>query len=153
MTVLPRPHDFEISGSALHLLHRAGQVVEQLFEKNLGGDLTARQFIVLAVIAESAQPSQASLCARTGIDRSTMADIVARLAQRGLLVRERAPYDARMYEIRLTDIGKETLAQALPAAREVDKLLLGTLTPSQRDGFETGLKRVVGIADATDVAA
>lgn len=144
---------YEISGSTLHLLHRAGQVVEVLFEKSLGLDLTARQLIVLAVVSESANPSQASLCSRTGIDRSTMADIVARLAARGLLTRERAPYDARMYEIHLTSLGKDTLAKALPVAREVDAMLLGSLSIAEREGFEAGLRKIATHVNLADQAA
>ncbi|MFZ1102753.1 MAG: helix-turn-helix domain-containing protein, partial [Hyphomicrobiaceae bacterium] len=40
---------------------------------------------------------------RTGIDRSTLADIVRRLTRKGLLQRCRTNEDARAYAVRLTD--------------------------------------------------
>jgi DNA-binding MarR family transcriptional regulator len=71
--------------SALHLLHRAGQVADELFATRLGSsDITPRQHLVLATVAACKEPSQTRLVEKTGIDRSTLADIVRRLVERGL---------------------------------------------------------------------
>lgn len=151
MTGSHRP--FDISARTLHLLHRAGQVVEVLFEKRLDLELTARQFIVLAVVADSSHPSQASLCNRTGIDRSTMADIVGRLVQRGLLSRTRAQYDARMYEIQVTAAGRDVLNKAMPVADEVDELLLGAFTEAEKAALTMALKRMTAVMEGAEEAA
>ena len=71
--------------SALHLLHRAGQCADELFASQIKeSDLTPRQFVVLMAVAGSEEPSQTTLVQKTGIDRSTIADIVRRLVERGL---------------------------------------------------------------------
>ncbi|MGE0022289.1 MAG: MarR family transcriptional regulator, partial [Hyphomicrobium sp.] len=63
--------------SALHLLHRAGQCADEMFAVSVGeAGLTPRQYAVMAAIAKSDEPSQTTLVEATGIDRSTMADIV-----------------------------------------------------------------------------
>lgn len=134
--------------SALHLLHRAGQCADELFAINVGDSgLTPRQFAVMKAISNSEEPSQTDLVDRTGIDRSTMADIVRRLTSRGLVQRRRTRRDARMYAVRLTDRGEGALKLAEPAARNTDERILSALTPSQRDSFIRSLSRIVAAID------
>lgn len=134
--------------SALHLLHRAGQCADELFAINAGGaEVTPRQFAVLKAIAASEEPSQTVLVEKTGIDRSTMADIVRRLAQKGLAQRRRTRRDARMYAVRLTPRGTAALKLAEPAARSTDERILGSLSPAQRESFLKALSRIVAAID------
>jgi DNA-binding MarR family transcriptional regulator len=130
--------------SALHLLHRAGQCADEMFAVSVGEvGLTPRQFAVMTAIANSDEPSQTTLVERTGIDRSTMADIVRRLTSRGLVQRRRTRRDARRYAVRLTDKGEAALRMAEPAARSTDEKILGALAPTQRDAFLRSLSRIV----------
>jgi DNA-binding MarR family transcriptional regulator len=130
--------------SALHLLHRAGQCADEMFAGSMGeAGLTPRQFAVMSAIAESEEPSQTTLVERTGIDRSTMADIVRRLTSRGLVQRRRTRRDARRYAVRLTDKGEGALRLAEPAARSTDERILAALAPTQRDAFLRSLSRIV----------
>jgi DNA-binding MarR family transcriptional regulator len=130
--------------SALHLLHRAGQCADEMFAFTVGEvGLTPRQYAVMAAIAESDEPSQTTLVERTGIDRSTMADIVRRLTSRGLVQRRRTRRDARRYAVRLTDKGEGALRLAEPAARSTDERLLSALPATQRDAFLRSLARIV----------
>jgi DNA-binding MarR family transcriptional regulator len=130
--------------SAIHLLHRAGQCADELFALNVGdAELTPRQFAVLRAIADSEEPSQTTLVEKTGIDRSTMADIVRRLNSKGLLQRRRTRRDARMYAVRLTDRGIAALKLAEPAARSTDERILASLAPTQREAFLRSLSRIV----------
>jgi DNA-binding MarR family transcriptional regulator len=130
--------------SAIHLLHRAGQCADELFALNVGGsELTPRQFAVLRAIADSDEPSQTTLVEKTGIDRSTMADIVRRLHSKGLLQRRRTRRDARMYAVRLTDKGLASLKLAEPAARSTDERILASLPATQRETFLRSLSRIV----------
>jgi len=86
----------QLNRSAMHLLHRAGQCAADIFalEARASG-LTPRQFAVLMVVAEEEGLTQTDLVERTGIDRSTLADIVGRLLSHGLIQRRRAKEDAR----------------------------------------------------------
>jgi DNA-binding MarR family transcriptional regulator len=130
--------------SALHLLHRAGQCADELFAFSVGEvGLTPRQFAVMLAIQSSDEPSQTTLVERTGIDRSTMADIVRRLTSRGLVQRRRTRRDARRYAVRLTEKGESALRLAEPAARTTDERLLAALSPTQRDTFLRSLSRIV----------
>src|SRR5262245_53200620 len=130
--------------SAIHLLHRAGQCADELFAVNVGDtDLTPRQFAVMKAITSSEDPSQTTLVELTGIDRSTMADIVRRLIAKGLVQRRRTRRDARMYAVRLTEKGLAALRVAEPAARSTDERILSSLPPTQREAFLKSLSRIV----------
>jgi DNA-binding MarR family transcriptional regulator len=133
-----------VSTSTTHLLHRAGQLAEDLFARSIGEiGITARQFVVLSVVDTLDDPSQTALCEISGIDRSTLADIVRRLVSRGLLSRRRTRQDARMYAVRITPEGKNVLQRAMPIAAKVDEALVESLSPEQREQFSAYLQKVV----------
>ncbi len=137
------------SNSALHLLHRAGQCADELFAINVASnDLTPRQYAVLKAVAANKNPSQTLLVEKTGIDRSTLADIVRRLEARGLLARQRTESDARKYAIRLTDSGKTALLSAEPAVRTTNERLLAALSDEERAIFLTALDRMINASNS-----
>lgn len=107
------------------------------------GELTPRQFAVLVTVSLNEGLSQTNLVERTGIDRSTLADIVRRMLKKGLLQRRRTKEDARAYAVKLTDEGWRMLKAAEPMARRVDEKLLSVLPPAQRDRFLQDLATIV----------
>jgi DNA-binding MarR family transcriptional regulator len=129
--------------SPLHLLHRASQCGTDLFQGVLSGDLTPRQFIILQTVARQEGLSQTQLVERTGIDRSTLADVIRRMLRKGLLQRRRTRDDARAYSVKLTEDGWRTLRQAEPLARRVDESILAALSSSDRDRFVNWLRQIV----------
>ena len=101
----------QLDHSPIHLLHRAGQCAGDIFHAEMkDGDLTPRQLAVLLTVAHDEGLSQTGLVEYTGIDRSTLADIVRRLQTKGLLKRRRTKADARAYAVKLTDEGRRALA-------------------------------------------
>lgn len=129
---------------AFHLLHRAGQRAAEVFAiKSDHKELTPRQYAVMAAIADSKLPSQTDLVALTGIDRSTLADIVRRLVDRGLVHRKRTKHDARAYQLALTEKGQVELGSAVNAARDTDEALLSALSAQEREMFLTALSKIV----------
>lgn len=128
----------------VHLLHRASQFADALFERQArNASLTARQLVVLDAIAALDDPSQTDICKYCGIDRSTLADIVRRLVERGLLVRKRTKQDARMYAVRLSASGRHMVDAAVPGAIETNDTLLAALPVSQRSSFVSSLQKIV----------
>jgi DNA-binding MarR family transcriptional regulator len=128
---------------ASHLLHNASQRADGLFAKEVGNvDITPRQFVLLAAAAELDDPSQTDLVEATGIDRSTLADLVRRLVNKGLLQRRRSRDDARAYVVRLTSEGERVLKSARPKAMKADAALLARLSADQRAALLDVLKVV-----------
>lgn len=107
------------------------------------GDLTPRQYAVLVTVSQNEGLSQTNLVDKTGIDRSTLADIVRRMLKKGLLQRRRTKEDARAYSVKLTEEGWRTLRAAEPMAKRVDDRVLSVLSNQQRDRFLSDLNTIV----------
>ena len=130
--------------SPIHLLHRAGQCAGDVFAAEIGEtDLTPRQFAVLVTVSQHEGLSQTDLVDHTGIDRSTLADIVRRMLKKGLLQRRRTKEDARAYAVKLTEEGWRVLRTAEPVIKRVDDRILAALSPKQRDQLLTDLAAIV----------
>ncbi len=140
--------------SLMHLLHRAGQAADEMFAQEMkGSNLTPRQFAVLLVLSQHDSASQTDIVGRTGIDRSTLADIVKRLVMRGLLARRRSKSDARAYAVRLTPAGQAELKSAIPAAERVETRMLTLLVPAKRTEFAKALSELVDLLEASAPAS
>ena len=95
-----------LANSPSHLMHRALQLALDIYSEEAGPDgLTQRQFAVLEAASLKAGLTQTELVRLTGIDRSTLADLVARMTAKGLLECERSTLDARAKAVRLSDAG------------------------------------------------
>jgi DNA-binding MarR family transcriptional regulator len=138
--------------SPIHLLHRAGQCAGDIFLSEMGGwDLTPRQFAVLVTVSQHEGLSQTHLVERTGIDRSTLADIVRRMLKKGLLQRRRTKEDARAYAVKLSEEGWRALKAADPVAKRVDEKILAVLPSPQRDRFVQDLNTIVHALGKLDI--
>lgn len=141
----------QLTRSISHLLKRAVQYSIHLYMSETGkSGLTHRQFTVLLAADEHEGRSQTELVKMTGIDRSTLADLVARLMAQGLLQRRRTKDDARTNAIRLTPIGKKMLKQAQSGAEEVDKQLLAVLPNSDRKTVMESLSSLASEMDKVE---
>lgn len=130
--------------SPIHLLHRAGQCAGDIFQGEMAeGDLTPRQYAVLLAVSQNEGVSQTQLVEKTGVDRSTLADIVRRMLKKGLLQRRRTKEDARAYSVKLTEEGWQVLKSADPKARRVDDRILAALPSQQRERFLEDLHSIV----------
>ncbi|MDB5469110.1 MAG: MarR family transcriptional regulator [Caulobacter sp.] len=129
------------AASVGHLLHRAAQRALDLYAAEAGpGAVTQRQHAVLAAVADKEGAAQADLVASTGIDRSTLADMVARMIDKGLLARKRSALDARANAVRLTDAGREALESIGPKTAAADAALMALLPKGKRDGLLEALE-------------
>ena len=131
-------------GSASHLLHRAEQAATDIFSRIApAGLLTPRQYAILAAIEANQGLSQTGLVENTGIDRSTLADIVRRMLDKGFVQRERTADDARAYAVRLTRKGTNMLKRMRPFADEVDRQIVNAIPAEQQKVFLSLLNQMV----------
>ena len=135
--------------SVVHLLHRACQRASDIFIAQMrASGLTPRQYAVLVTAREHEGASQTELVELTGIDRSTLADVIARLLKKGLVRRRRTKRDARAYAVRLTEEGRQALERAEPVADAADEAILAALPPGARDTLMAALGVLANNRDA-----
>jgi DNA-binding MarR family transcriptional regulator len=143
-----------LGGSPSHLMHRALQLALDIYSEEAGPDgLTQRQFAVLEAVSHKSGLTQTDLVRATGIDRSTLADLVARMTAKGLLEREKSALDARAKAVRLSPEGQTALEAARPRVEAADKRIMALLPKGKRDGFLDLLAELAGEADAAPAKA
>ncbi|WP_083819724.1 MarR family transcriptional regulator [Frankia inefficax] len=126
-----------------HLARRLQQVTHQLWGASVSTDTTPQQFAVLSSLRAAPDMDQRSLAEHVCLDRSTVADVVARLVQRGLIRRVRDPRDGRRNVLRLTSRGESTQSEIVPRAQTMNEELLAPLSDEERVTLVALLSRVV----------
>jgi MarR family transcriptional regulator, temperature-dependent positive regulator of motility len=138
-----------LAESPSHLMHRALQLALDIYSEELGSDgPTQRQFAVMEAVSVKEGLTQTDLVKATGIDRSTLADLVARMTTKGLLTRERSALDARAKAVRLSPEGQNLLESTRPRVEAADRRIMALLPKGKRDGFLDLLSELSVAADA-----
>ncbi|MEQ1868337.1 MAG: MarR family transcriptional regulator [Alphaproteobacteria bacterium] len=131
---------FELATSLSHLLRRAQQFAMDLYDDETETEaLTARQLAVLYAVDQNDGVTQTRLVAQTGIDRSTLADMIDRLVKRELITRKRTDEDQRANSVKVTATGRRALKAAQPAMQRAEAALLETLPARNRAEFVKSL--------------
>lgn len=142
---------FDLSQAPSHLLRRCVQYANDLFSQEPGAsDLTKQQYTVLAAVEQNEGMSQTDLVNITGIDRSTLAEMIRRMIEKGLLDRERTETDQRANAVRIAAGGRKALRSARTASERVEKALLSGLSSADRTKFIRMLSTVVSQAEGDD---
>lgn len=126
-----------------YLIRRAQQRHVATWTRLVSTDTTSVQYAILAVLARRGAASQRDLCDEVDLDRSTVADLVARMERRGLVARERDPQDARRNTVTLTDAGRSEYAHLAPRVEAADAELTGILSSAERDALRAALRRLL----------
>lgn len=139
---------YNLKKSPGHLLRRAQQYAHDLYAQEVGSSgPTPRQFEVLHTVSQNEGLSQTDLVRSTGIDRSTLADMIARMIKKGLLSRKRTKEDARANAVSITAKGKTMLKNAQSGVNKAESSTLKVLPKTQQAAF---MKALTAYADALD---
>jgi DNA-binding MarR family transcriptional regulator len=140
---------FSLQDAPGHLLRRCQQLAVDLYTAEVGSNgLTPRQFALLLAIYQKSGISQVDLVRQTGIDRSTVAEMVARLIKRGLLIRQRTESDRRTNALAVTPEGERQLRAAQPGVARAQDRILDPLPAGKRAEFITLLRQLVDTLEA-----
>lgn len=127
---------FDLATSPSYLLRRANQFANDLYTDEDDADgLTQRQLAVLYAIDQNDSMSQTALVKETGIDRSTLADMIVRMQKRELIQRRRTENDQRANAVRITTAGRRALRAAMPAMQRAEAAILEALPARSRGEF------------------
>jgi DNA-binding MarR family transcriptional regulator len=122
---------FDLAQSLCYLLRVCDQQATDLFARE-ASDLTRPQFMVLAGVDHNEGGSQTDLVGMVKIDRSTLAEMMRRMNDKGMVHRERTPGDARANAVRMTASGRKALRAGRMAHDRVERTLLAPLSPADR---------------------
>lgn len=113
-----------------HLLHNAHQAAKRSFSC----ELEPTQYLVLKALRELGDGvNQKRLVGATGIDRSTVSNILWRLSKKGLVTMRISTQDTRAVSVFLTDQGKKAVLRATEAAERANDEILGMI-PKRKEG-------------------
>ena len=126
------------------MIRRAHQVAIGIFAEECADlDLTTQQHGVLSALAQFPGIDQISLGRLLGLDRSTVAGVVGRLTDRGLIRRTVSKSDRRRLLLALRAAGTRALDASHAAAERAQERLLASLSPRERSQFLNLLQRVL----------
>lgn len=140
------------SPSPIHLPHRLDQICEQIVRRAMNGaSFTKPQLLVLDTLQARGTLTQAQIIEATGIDKSTLGEMLNRLEAAGHVAREKREPDHRRRYVRLTMEGKKALRKALAAYVQAERQFLQLIPKPQRDPFLATLRQAISAAEARAV--
>ncbi|WP_244818326.1 MarR family winged helix-turn-helix transcriptional regulator [Caballeronia sp. Lep1P3] len=110
------------------LVRRAQQRHLAVWQREVSTEITSVQYAALEILQRTPGVNQRQLGAELDVDRSTIADLVARMVRNELIERSDDPVDKRSYVLFLTPAGKKTLSTLLPRVEQVERTLTAKLT-------------------------
>ncbi|MGF6936045.1 DNA-binding MarR family transcriptional regulator [Paraburkholderia sp. UCT70] len=113
------------------LVRRAQQRHAAVWLSEVSAEITSVQYAALEVLHETPGVSQRQLGDKLDVDRSTIADLVARMVRNGQIERADDPVDKRSYVLFLTTAGKKQLSALRPRVEQVERILTERLTASE----------------------
>lgn len=105
--------------------------------------LTPIQWGIMTVIAGQAGMGHQDIAAEMGIDRSNAADVLVRLADRGIVTLRRSTTDRRKKCAYLTPRGRSIMQRFETQVRRSQNRMLQPLNATERKVFMTLLRRLV----------
>ena len=125
----------------VHLLY--GQLTAQ-------ADITPRQFGVLLTLYQQGTLTLTELAGHIRVDRSTLGEMINRMAERSLITKRNNGSDRRSVEVLLTPAGKKALFEIVAGAAQLQGALLAPLPPEDRAQFMRSMKLVAEPALTAD---
>lgn len=138
--------EFNLTSNVNYLLRLAHARADYLFNREMAEiGLTPRQAGILYAAGTTPGCSLADVSRITGIDRGTIAEMVPRLVQRGLLVQTRASGDGRAKALCCTDAGVAAIRFVLERTPALTDEVLSTLPEEYRPLLVKTLRLLVGL--------
>jgi MarR family transcriptional regulator, lower aerobic nicotinate degradation pathway regulator len=148
------PTAWELAVRPGFLIRRLHQIHLALFAEECAPlGITPVQYSILSVAAAQPGLEQARLGYEVGVDRTTLANVVARLEARGLLLRAQGTTDRRLKHVTLTTAGLDLLDRMAEPARRAHARTIEALPAPEREAFLRALAQLVDAGNAYGRAA
>ncbi len=101
--------------------------------------LTTLQYTTLSILGRRGELSNAQLARRAYMTPQSMSEVIEALEQKGLVERTPHPNHRRVFPAALTQKGRKVLEACDAAVDELEREMLGELTPHQVKSLRNGL--------------
>ena len=150
----PHPADEKITDQVLLAIRQITQAIDlhsRYLSKHHG--LTGPQLIILKEIGKTGEMTVGEVARAISLSQSTVTGILARLENRGLIVRRKSTADRRAVNVDLTDACRQFLAEAPPPLQ--DNFLAGfnNLESWEQLMILSALQRIVLLMNAGAIDA
>lgn len=126
------------------LIRRLHQIHQAIFAEECGAfDVTPMQFSIMSVAGTKPGLDQTALAHEIGVDRTTLANVVARLEKRGILRRTRSQTNHRLKCVHLTASGQRIVQQMEGAVARAHHKTIEALPKEEREAFTAALRILV----------
>jgi len=127
-----------------HLIRRLQQIAVALFMSETSDfEITPVQYAALLAVSLHPGIDQTALVNLIAFDRSTIGDVVTRLATKKLIRRMKGEDDGRTKVLHVTNAGEKLLAEIEPAVRAAQRQILAPLSAKERALFMQMLVKLV----------
>jgi DNA-binding MarR family transcriptional regulator len=133
----------ELISSPIIVMGRLGfEIKRHAIEQLEAAGSSLYDYSVLALLAEGASETQASIADTLKLDRSQLVGLLDGLEERGLIERRRDPNDRRRHTVSLTADGKRQLGHLRSLMKEIEDHFLAPLDADSRQQLYDLLFRV-----------
>ena len=136
---------------ALRRILRATEMFGRELAQSAG--LTAVQFRVLQVVAETGQTTAKAISTRMRVSQATITTLVDKLVSHGMVVREKSQTDRRQTNIIITDPGRETIDAAPDPLQQRYVRRFNDMEDWEQAMVLAALERVAAMLDAEELDA
>jgi DNA-binding MarR family transcriptional regulator len=138
----------ELVASTGFLLARLGLAFKtRALERVEQEGFEAHHYSVLAMLAEGARETQATIAAALDLDPSRLVTLLDSLEERGLISRQRDPHDRRRHAVSITPEGKRHLQRLRAIVKQLEAEFFAALDSDERRAFHESLTRLAGAHD------
>lgn len=125
------------------LLARPGFLIRRLhqlhcslfYDETKAFSITPVQFSLMTALAERGELDQNGLAIEIGLERTSVAEVVLRLQDRGIVERRQSTVDGRVKRVRLTRKGKALINKMADAVQRAHDRTIDQLPKADRDLF------------------
>ncbi|MCX7522786.1 MarR family winged helix-turn-helix transcriptional regulator [Microbacterium sp. STN6] len=125
------------------LIRRAQQRHVAAWTRIVSTEISSVQYSILVALERRHDASQRELGDDVDLDRSTVADLVARMERRGLIERRRDPADRRRNTLTLTEHGLAERHRLWPLVEQVQRELTGSLSAESLHALRDALRQLL----------
>ena len=144
----PNGHEIAMAIRAAYLpMHRQADAILAPY------DVTANQYVILALLAERDQVPQRDLVERAASDPNTIRPVLMTLERKGLVTREQDPNDGRAQCVGLSKKGRRVFEQLRRDSQPFRDRLTAALDPDDACNLVCSLRRIQAAMLAAGVTA